>query len=180
MRSGSRRQAQTTALSPDTPLSSRRRDCAGEIVLPRSHHEIAPLEIASWDCTPLDRTVRSSHRPLDRTLFISILTPPEACHRWTGLIAYNPPMINLSLSRSTSLFPSICDHSLFLLPLSVWQNGFVYWEWFCFDFCFFKSLHITIFYYKICLVAEKIDEKMWETRRKIAFSKCNQTHENIF
>ena len=39
-----------------------------------------------------------------------------------------------------------------------------------------NSLYIEIFYYKICLEVEK----MWETSRKIAFSACNQTLENIF
>ena len=180
MRSGSRCRAQTTAISPDTSLSSRRRDCAGEIVPPRTHHEIAPLEIASWDCTPLDRTVRSSRCPLDWTLFVSISAPPKAYRRWTDLVARDLPMTDLSLSRPTSPFPSIWDHSLFLLPLSVWMNGFVYWEWFCVDFCFFKSLHIAIFYDKICLDAEKMVKKMWETSRKIAFLEYNQTHENIF
>ena len=82
----------------------------------RSRWGDRPAEIAPWDCTPLDRTVRSSRRPLDWTLFVSISAPPEACR----------------------------------------SNGFVYWEWFCFDFCFFKSLYIEIFYYKICLKAEKM------------------------
>ena len=146
----------------------------------RSRWGDRPAEIAPWDCTPLDRTVRSSRRPLDWTLFVSISAPLEACRRWTGLVAHDPPMTDLSLSQSSSPFPSICDHSLFLLPLSVWMNGFVYWEWFCVDFCFFKSLHIAIFYYKICLDAEKMAKKMWETSRKIAFLEYNQTHENIF
>ena len=156
------------------PLSLHRRDLAA-----RSRHKDRtarsrwgdhPAEIAPWNRTPLNRIMRSSRHPLGRTLFISILTPPKAYRRWIDLVAHDPPMTDLSLSRSTSPFPSICDHSLFLLPLSVWLNGFVHWEWFCFDFCFFKSLHITIFYYKICLVAEKIGKKMWETNRKIAFS----------
>ena len=38
------------------------------------------------------------------------------------------------------------------------------------------SLCIEIFYYKICLKAEK----MWKTSRKRAFLECNQTPENIF
>ena len=117
-----------------------------------------PAKIAPWDRTPLDRTVRSSRRPLDRTFFVSILAPLEACYYWTDLVAHDPPTTDLSLSQSTSPFPSICDYSLFLLPLSVWPNGFVYLEWFCFDFCFFKSLHIAIFYYKICLEAGKCDK----------------------
>ena len=52
-------------------------------------------------------------------------------------------------------------------------------EWCCFDFVFL-SLYIEIFYYKICLITEKVGEKMWESSRKIAFSEYNQTHENIF
>ena len=81
------------------------RDHAGEIVLSRSH---------------LSRCiVRLSYCPLDRTLFVSISVQPEAYCRWIGLVAYDPPMTDLSLSRSTFPFPSICNHSLFLLPLSV-------------------------------------------------------------
>ena len=48
-----------------------------------------------------------------------------------------------------------------------------------FWFLFLLSLYIVIFYYKICLVAEKMAEKMWEISRKIAFSECNQTPETF-
>ena len=58
---------------------------------------------------------------------------------------------------------------------------------FCSDFClvlfwflFVLSLYIEIFYYEICLEAEKMVEKMWEICKKIAFSEYNQTLENIF
>ena len=49
-----------------------------------------------------------------------------------------------------------------------------------FWFLFLLSLYIKIFYYKICLEAKKMVEKMWETSRKITFLECNQTLENIF
>ena len=87
---------------------------AVELALARSS-----CKIALGRSSRRDRTVRSSRRPLDQTLFVSILASPEACPRWTGLVTHDPPMTDLSLSRSTSPFPSICDHSLFLLPLSV-------------------------------------------------------------
>ena len=76
-------------------------------------------------------------------------------------------MIDLSLSlnfQSISLPPSLNLTVFFSLT-----NGFV--------FIFVSlSLYIEIFYYKICLEAEK----MWETSRKIVFSECNQTPKNIF
>ena len=125
-RLGSCRRAQTTTSSPDAPLSSCRQDLAA-----RSCHRDHTVKITLGrsfrrDHTPLDRTVRSSHCPLDRTLFVSISVPPKAYSCWTSLVAHDPPMTDLSLSRSTSPFPLICDHSLFLLPLSVWPNSFVY------------------------------------------------------
>ena len=49
-----------------------------------------------------------------------------------------------------------------------------------FWFLFVLSLYIESFYYEICLETEKMVEKMWETSRKITFSKHNQTLENIF
>ena len=80
---------------------------------------------------------------------------------------------SLSFSIYLFLYPNL--RSLFLPPfLSLTEflsltNGF--------DFIFVSlSLFIEIFYYKICLEAEK----MWETNRKIAFLECNKTLENIF
>ena len=61
-----------------------------------------------------DASVRSRRR--DRPVEI---VPHEACRHLTGLIAHDPPMTDLSLDRSPSPFPAICDHSLFLLPLSI-------------------------------------------------------------
>ena len=132
------------------------------------------------------------HHPLDRTLIISILSLPEACHRLTNLIvSISSPMTNLVISiLSPSTYPWMI--SLFLnLPLSFPQlsitlssslsltkffslmNGLV---------LIFVSLSIFIevFYYKMCLEVEKMVEKMWETSSKIAFLECNQTSENIF
>ena len=58
------------------------------------------------------------------------------------------PQFLITLSSSLSQFDQIVEFN----------------EWCCFDFCFFifvfLSLYIEIFYYKICLVAEKMGEKM--------------------
>ena len=145
VRSGSRRRAQTTAISLDMPLSSRRLAARSrhKACTTRSRWGYRPAEIAPWDRTLLDRTIRSSHRPLDRILFVSISAPPKACRRWITCHCWTTELFS---SRSTSPFPSICDHSLFLLPLSVWLNGFVYWEWFCFDFF---SLKVYILQFSI-------------------------------
>ena len=68
------------------------------------------------------------------------------------------PMLDLSLSRSTSLFPSIVNHSLFL-PLSPFHRIFEFNECFVLIFVSFKFI-IEIFYYEICcLEREKIFEK---------------------
>ena len=93
VRSGSRRWAQTTATSPDVPLSSRWRDLAArsrhrararEIVLPRSYCEIVPppsrsncfrLNLdAAWSLPLLDRSRRPW--PLDCSRY------PSLCHRF--------------------------------------------------------------------------------------------------
>ena len=67
------------------------------------------------DCAPtLDAPLRLRCR--DRPVEI---VPHEAYRRLTSLVAHDSPMTDLSLSRSPSPFPSICNHSLFLLPLSI-------------------------------------------------------------
>ena len=67
-------------------------------------------------------------------------------------------MPDLSLSRSTSPFPSIVNHSLFL-PLSPFHRIFEFNECFVLIFVSFKFI-IEIFYYEICcLEREKIFEK---------------------
>ena len=108
--------------------------------------------------------------PLDRTLIVSISLRPEACHRLIGLVAHDRSLsfsiyLSLSLNFQSLSLPS----SLSLTKFFILMNGFVL----IFVSC---SLYIEIFYYKICWEVEK----MWETSRKIAFSKCNQTLENIF
>ena len=56
--------------------------------------------------------LRRRDRPIE-------IAPHEAYRRLTSLVAHDSPMTDLSLSRSPSPFPSICNHSLFLLPLSI-------------------------------------------------------------
>ena len=81
------------------------------------------------------------------------------------------PMTDLSLSLN--FWSLSLPSSLNLTELWSLTNGVVF-------IFVFLSLYIEIFYYKICLVAEKMGEKMWESSRKMAFSECNQTHKNIF
>ena len=117
-------------------------------------------------------TIPDPHPFKPISLFFSSLTQP---HLWdhvieiapqhhrdraAEIVAHDPPMTNLSLSRSACLFPSIFDHSL-CLPLSVWPNCLSLRNGFVLIFVFL-SLYIEIFYYKICLEVEKVAEKMWE------------------
>ena len=90
------------------------------------------------------------------------------------------PTHDQSLSFSISLSLPLNLRSLSLPPLSLsltkflsLMNGFV---------LIFVSLclFIEVFYYEICLEAEKMAEKMWGTSRKIVFLECNKTPENIF
>ena len=84
---------------------ARRESRESELEEQTSHRTTAPT---------LDTPVRSRRRDCPTKI-----VQHEACRRLTGLVAHDPPMTNLSLSRSPSPFPSICDHSLFLLPLLV-------------------------------------------------------------
>ena len=109
-------------------------------------------------------------RPLDWTFVVSISTLPEACHRLTNLVTHDRSLSFLFyLSLSLNFQSLSLSRSLNLTGFFSLMNGFV---------LIFVSLrlYIEIFYYKICLEAEK----MWETSRKIAFLECNQTPENTF
>ena len=117
-------------------------------------------------------TIPDPHPFKPISLFFSSLTQPHLRHhaaeiapqhcrdRATEIVAHDPPMIDLSLSRSTCPFPLIFNHSL-RLSLSIWPNCLSLRNGFVFIFVFL-SLYIKIFYYKICLEAEKVAEKMWE------------------
>ena len=134
---------------------------------PRSHHHrrlIHPKSISSAPSLPMTDLVSISSPSRRYPWPISSpMTHDRSRRPWT--------MIDLSLSLnfwSLSLPPSLSLTELWSLTNSV-VLIFI-----------FLSLYIEIFYYKICLVAEKMGEKMWESSRKIAFSECNQTQENIF
>ena len=146
---------------------------------------------AAWSTSSLpfksnSRLSISSPLPIwDRLLLHSILSslPSRSTHPWpiSSSLPKNhrrcpldlpthdqsPPLSwSTSLSLSLSL---VLPPSLSLTDFLSLMKGFV--------LIFISlSLYIEIFYYKICLEAEK----MWETSRKIAFSACNQTLENIF
>ena len=128
---------------------------------PRSHHQRRPIHPKPISSAP----------SLPMTNLVTLSISSQSCRPWpmTDLVAHDPWPI--------SPFPSIFDHSLFL-PLSVWPNRGVLTNGVVSIFVFL-SLYIEIFYYKICLLAEKMGGKMWESSRKITFSECNQTHENI-
>ena len=63
-------------------------------------------------------TIPNPHPFKPISLFFSSLTQPHLRDHAAEIIAHDPPMTNLSLSRSTYLFPPIFDHSL-CLPLLV-------------------------------------------------------------
>ena len=110
---------------------------------------------------------RSNFRHFNLVATWSLPPLVQSCHPWPTYDQSLSFSIYLSLSlsfRSLSLPPSLSLTEFFSLT-----NNF-------FLIIFSLSLYIEIFYYKIFLEAEK----MWETSRKIAFSECNQTPENIF
>ena len=94
------------------------------------------------------------------------------------LFSSSPPKTNLvarvedwSLFLDLSLFPSISQ------SFSLWSLIFLL-LWWCGWWCF-SGFYVGwwwIFWYKICLEAEK----MWKFCRKIAFSECYQTLEIVF
>ena len=98
---------------------------------------------------------------------------------WAPIHMTHPCPISLFLDLPLS-FPHLL---ITLSSSSPFDRDFGVNKCFClvlFWFLFVLSLYIEIFYYEICLETEKIVEKMWETSKKIAFSKHNQTLENIF
>ena len=105
---------------------------------------------ATWSLSPLDRS----------------------CHPW--------PTHDRSLSFSISFSLSLNLRSFSLPPPSLSLTEFLSLTNDIVLIFVSLSLLIEIFYYKICLEAEKMTDKMWGTSRKIAFLECNQTLENIF
>ena len=130
----------------------------------------------SLDCRPQPIALLSCMQPWfgsDRLLTISSATTRDRSrHFFLSISLSLPPPLDqpthdqspLSLSQFASLFSSIA-HSFFL-PLLVWPRMTMFDEWFFVLSFVFLSLYIEIFYYKICLKAEK----MWKTSRKWAFS----------
>ena len=136
------------------------------------------------DRTPASAPPSRSHHHRDRTLdqshpteiASSSKTDPPKIDLFSVIVTHDRsrrpwPVTDLSLSLNFWLLS--LPPSLNLTELWSLTNGVVL-------IFVFLSLYIEIFYYKICLVAEKIGEKIWESSRKITFSKCNQTQENIF
>ena len=173
----------TPTLAPPTPQHRRRHlDRTTTKIAPqtnrtppRSHHHrrpIHPKPISSASSLPMTDLVSISS-PSRRYLWPISLPSRSRHYPWSisSRSRHLWRMTDLSLSLnfwSLSLPPSLGLTELWTLMNSV-VLIFV-----------FLRLYIEIFYYKICLVAEKINEKMWKSSRKIAFSECNQTHENIF
>ena len=112
----------------DRKISSlkRERERERENLRPEPHCRLKPAVF--WSLPPPETCCR---RPLDRTLVILILSPPEACHRLTDLvISISLPMTDLVVSI---LSPMTHDRSLsfpqfsisLFLPLLVWPNFLV-------------------------------------------------------
>ena len=104
----------------------RERERERENLRPEPHCRLKPAVF--WSLPPPETCCR---RPLDRTLVILILSPPEACHRLTDLvISISLPMTDLVVSI---LSPMTHDRSLsfpqfsisLFLPLLVWPNFLV-------------------------------------------------------
>ena len=90
---------------PETPPRSHHRPALEEITLPKAPQALTPNRTT----TPNPRLHRSYHTP----------APARLCHlKHHRDHTHDPPMPDLSLSRSTPPFPSIVNHSLFL-PLSL-------------------------------------------------------------
>ena len=102
------------------------------------------------------------------------IAPPEAptrSHPWPT----HAQSLSFSIYLSLSLNCRSLSSSLSLRLTEFFSSmNVLFW------FLFRLSLYIEIFYYEICLETEKMVEKMWKTSRKITFSECNQTLENIF
>ena len=167
------------APTPDASTRLRRWVRIAEIVPPRSHHH--------WDRTPaLAPPSRSSPPKIDPSKTNLVLNPKLI---GAVVLVFDPKLIGVAdlvahdrshcpwpmtdLSLSLNFWSLSLPSSLSLTELWSLTNGVVF-------IFVFLSLYIEIFYYKICLVVEKMGEKMWERSRKMAFSECNQTHENIF
>ena len=119
------------------------------------------------------------HRPLDRTLIVSILLLLEAYHRLTDLVVLtSSPTTNLVisiLSPMNDLSLSLSFRSLFLPPSLSLTKFFSLIN--CFEQIFVSlCVYIEIFRNKIYLGAEK----MWKICREIAFLECYQTPKIIF
>ena len=100
----------------------------------------------------LDLVAAWSLPPFDRSRHLNLIAHDRS--RRLDLVAHDPWPI--------SLFPSIFDLSL---PPSLSLTKFFSLMNFFEQIFVSLSIYIEIFYYKICLEAEK----MWETNRKIAF-----------
>ena len=126
-------------------------------------------------CRPIAQITR---RPSFLFFLSSSSTSPPFRSEPCILFSSSPPKTNLvarvedwSLFLDLSLFPSISQ------SFSLWSLIFLL-LWWCGWWCF-SGFYVGwwwIFWYKICLEAEK----MWKFCRKIAFSECYQTLEIVF
>ena len=135
-------------------------------------------QIALISSHPSIGEITPIHLPDRAAWSIDEIAQPEAplrLHPSIGEIApmTHPYLISLFLNLPLP-FPQL-SITLFL-PLSLHLTEFLSSMNVLFWFLFHLSLYIEIFYYEICLEAEK----MWKINRKITFLECNQTLENIF
>ena len=165
--------------STPTPASSFCRDRTTTEIAPQHRHHhldrhyprpIHPKPISSASMLPISFSFSTQSSSAPRSRHLDLIAPMISSTR-----SRHPWPISLPMTHDRSLpFPQfLITPSLSLTELWSLTNGVVL-------IFVFLSLYIENFYYKICLVAKKMNEKMWETSKEIAFSECNQTHENIF
>ena len=142
----------------------------------RTQPQIAPVSSHpnTGEIAPSHLRDRTNHLQDCATWSTGEIAPPEAptrSHPWPT----HAQSLSFSIYLSLSLNCRSLSSSLSLRLTEFFSSmNVLFW------FLFRLSLYIEIFYYEICLETEKMVEKMWKTSRKITFSECNQTLENIF
>ena len=142
----------------------------------RTQPQIAPVSSHpnTGEIAPSHLRDRTNHLQDCAAWSTGEIAPPEALtrsHPWPT----HAQSLSFSIYLSLSLNCRSLSSSLSLRLTEFFSSmNVLFW------FLFRLSLYIEIFYYEICLETEKMVEKMWKTSRKITFSECNQTLENIF